>query len=173
MSTQWQPSTGFEGGYARGATKRRTSSSGPARVSSRSAWCRSRRSWPAAPGPAPSHSIPNRPDLWFALAAPRTRGSLCVRRLAGEVCDRLRGGVDQGNEPRSLRPRLISAERFSRLLGQRRSHRPVRLSKQVQGALRAHRTVRTFGSWSRDRQTAMGDGTVARQNPPVGLNLCL
>src|SRR5204863_7938607 len=59
-----------------------------------------------------------RPDLWFALAAARTRGSLCVRRLAGEVCDRLRGGVDQGDEPGPLRPRLISAEKFSRLLGQ-------------------------------------------------------
>ncbi len=29
----------------------------------------------------------------------------------GEVCARLRGGLDQGDEPGSLRPRLISAER--------------------------------------------------------------
>ena len=35
--------------------------------------------------------------------------------LEGEVCQRLRGGMDQGDEPRSLRPRLISADRFSRI----------------------------------------------------------
>ena len=49
---------------------------------------------------------PRRPDLRFALAAARPRGSLCMRRLEGEVRERLRGGVDQGDEPRSLRPRL-------------------------------------------------------------------
>ena len=42
------------------------------------------------------------------------RGGLCVRGLEGEVCERLRGGVDQGDEPGPLRPRLISAERSSR-----------------------------------------------------------
>ena len=36
-----------------------------------------------------------------------------MRGLEGEVREGLRGGVDQGDEPRSLRPRLISAERFS------------------------------------------------------------
>jgi hypothetical protein len=54
-----------------------------------------------------------RPDLRFALSAPGPRGSLCVRGLEGEVCERLRGGVDQGDERRSLRPCLISAERSS------------------------------------------------------------
>ena len=33
--------------------------------------------------------------------------------LEGEVREGLRGGVDQGDEPRSVRPRLISAEGFS------------------------------------------------------------
>ena len=41
------------------------------------------------------------------------RGSLRMRGLEGEVREGLRGGVDQGDEPRSLRPRLISAEGFS------------------------------------------------------------
>ncbi len=54
---------------------------------------------------------PCRPDLRFALPAPGPRRSLRVRGLAGEVCARLRGRLDQGDEPRSLRPRLISAER--------------------------------------------------------------
>jgi len=39
------------------------------------------------------------------------RGSLCLRGLSGEVRERLRGGVEQGDEPRSLRPRLSSSER--------------------------------------------------------------
>ena len=51
-----------------------------------------------------------RPDLRFALAAARPRGSLCVRGLEGEVREGLRGGVDQGDEPRSLRPRLIPSK---------------------------------------------------------------
>jgi hypothetical protein len=46
--------------------------------------------------------------------APGPRGSLCVLGLEGEVCGGLRGGVDQGDEPGPLRPRLISAERTSR-----------------------------------------------------------
>ena len=40
-----------------------------------------------------------RPDLRFELRAARPRGSLCVRRLEGEVCERLRGCVEQGDEP--------------------------------------------------------------------------
>src|SRR5260370_14598652 len=60
---------------------------------------------------------PCRPDLRFALAAARPRGSLCVRGLEGEVRERLRGSMDQGDEPRSLRPRLISAEKSSRTSG--------------------------------------------------------
>src|SRR6476659_4293791 len=36
-----------------------------------------------------------------------------MRGLEGEVREGLRGGVDQGDEPRSVRPRLISAEGFS------------------------------------------------------------
>ncbi len=49
---------------------------------------------------------PRRPDLRFALAASRLRGSLWVQRLEGEVREGLRRGVDQGDEPRPLRPRL-------------------------------------------------------------------
>ncbi len=48
-----------------------------------------------------------RSDLRFALAAPRLRGGLCVRGLQGEVREGLRGGVDQGDERRPFRPRLI------------------------------------------------------------------
>src|SRR3974377_1875632 len=51
-----------------------------------------------------------RPDLRFALAAAGARGSLCLRGLEGEVCERLRGCLEQGDEPRSLRPCLISGE---------------------------------------------------------------
>ena len=50
---------------------------------------------------------PRRPDLRLALAAPRLRGGLCVRGREGEVREGLRGGVDQGDERRSLRSRLI------------------------------------------------------------------
>ena len=49
---------------------------------------------------------PRRPDLRFALAAACPRGSLCVRGADGEVCGRLRGGVDQGDEPGPLQSRL-------------------------------------------------------------------
>ena len=56
---------------------------------------------------------PCRPDLRLALPAPGPRGSLCVRGLEGEVRERLRGGVDQGDEPGPLRPRLIAAGRLS------------------------------------------------------------
>ena len=94
MSTQWQPSAGSEGVFE-----------GRDREDER--------------GQVDRH--PCRPDLRFALAAPGPRGSLCVRGLEGEVRERLRGGVDQGDEPRSLRPCLISAERLSR--ASRRPHR--------------------------------------------------
>src|SRR5262245_43998572 len=49
-----------------------------------------------------------RPDLRVALAAPRIRGSLCLRRFQGEVRERLRRSLEQGHERRSIRPRLIS-----------------------------------------------------------------
>ena len=52
--------------------------------------------------------------LRFALAAARLRGSLCLRGREGEVREGFRGGVGQGDEPGSLRPRLISAQRFFR-----------------------------------------------------------
>ncbi len=45
-----------------------------------------------------------RPDLRLALAAPRLRGGLCLRGLEGEVREGLRGGLDQGDERRPLRP---------------------------------------------------------------------
>ena len=54
---------------------------------------------------------PRRPGLRFALAAPRLRGSLCVRGLEGEVREGLRGRLDQGDERRSLRPSPLSADR--------------------------------------------------------------
>ncbi len=49
-----------------------------------------------------------RPRLRFELPAPSHLGGLRMRRLEGEVRARLRGGVGQGHEPRSLRPRLIA-----------------------------------------------------------------
>ena len=48
-----------------------------------------------------------RPDLRVALAAARLRGSLRVLGLEGEVREGLRGGLEQGDEPRSLRPRRL------------------------------------------------------------------
>jgi len=59
-----------------------------------------------------------RPDLRLALAAARIRGSLCVYGLEGEVCEGLRGGVDEGHERGSLRRSgLISADRTARNQG--------------------------------------------------------
>ncbi len=46
---------------------------------------------------------PRRPDLRVALAAPRARGSLCVRRREREVRARFRGGMGEGDECRPLR----------------------------------------------------------------------
>src|SRR5208283_6047888 len=54
---------------------------------------------------------PRRSCLRFELPAPGNRGSLCMRRLEGGVCEGLRGCVEQGDEPRSLRPCLSSAEK--------------------------------------------------------------
>src|ERR1019366_6751590 len=54
-----------------------------------------------------------RPDLRFELRAARPCGSLWERGLSGEVRERLRGGLDQGDEPGSLRSRLSSAEEES------------------------------------------------------------
>ncbi len=50
---------------------------------------------------------PRRSRLRFALAAARPRGSLCAGGLEGEVCEGLRGGLDQGDEPGPLRPGLM------------------------------------------------------------------
>ena len=52
-----------------------------------------------------------RPDLRFALAAPRLRGSLCLRGFEGEVREGLRQGVEQGDERRPLRSRQGLASR--------------------------------------------------------------
>ena len=60
--------------------------------------------------PAQVDRHPRRSHLRLALPAPRPRGGLRVRGREGEVRERLRGRVDQGDEPRSLRPRLIAAE---------------------------------------------------------------
>ena len=54
------------------------------------------------------HSDAGGPDLRLALAASRAGGGLWLRGLAAEVRERLRGGVDQGDEPRPLRSCLIS-----------------------------------------------------------------
>src|ERR1700730_14308014 len=64
---------------------------------------------------------PCRSDLRFAFAASRPCGGLCVRGLEGEVCEGLRRGVGQGDEPGPLRARLISAERFRGLLERSRN----------------------------------------------------
>ena len=48
---------------------------------------------------------PRRPDLRLALAAARFRRGLWLRRFEREVRQGLRGGVDQGDERRSLRSR--------------------------------------------------------------------
>ena len=52
---------------------------------------------------------PRGPRLRIELGAPRPRGGLRVRRLAGEVRARLRRRVGQGHESRSIRSRLIAA----------------------------------------------------------------
>src|SRR5579862_4881320 len=54
---------------------------------------------------------PCRPHLRLELPAPGSSGSLCMRRLEGGVCEGLRGSVEQGHEPRSLRLSLSMAEK--------------------------------------------------------------
>src|SRR5258705_9958004 len=55
-----------------------------------------------------------RSHLRLELPAARPRGSLCVRGLEGEVCEGLRGGMDQGDESGPLRCRLNLATTSSR-----------------------------------------------------------
>ncbi len=60
-----------------------------------------------ADGRAEMDRHPRRPRLRLALAvAARLGRSLCQRRCPGEVRQRLRRGLDQGDERRPLRPRL-------------------------------------------------------------------
>ncbi len=54
---------------------------------------------------------PRRSHLRFELPAPRPGGSLWERGRAGEVRPRLRGRMEQGDEPGSLRPRVIARDR--------------------------------------------------------------
>ena len=54
------------------------------------------------------------PDLRLALAASRSCRSLRLRGFEGEVRQGLRGGLEQGDERRPLRPRLISCRRRGR-----------------------------------------------------------
>ena len=62
-----------------------------------------------------SSTARHRVDLIFGSHSQlRACGSLCLRGLEGEVCKRLRGGVDEGDGPRSFRPRLTAAARFAR-----------------------------------------------------------
>ena len=72
MKTKWEPSSASEGVYE-----------GRDRATGKIKWT--------------AHS--RRSGVWFELPAPGTRGSLRVRRLEGGVCEGLRGGVEQGDEP--------------------------------------------------------------------------
>ena len=82
MSTQWQPSAGSEGVYE-----------GRDRKTNELKWT-------------------TRVDLIFGSHSSSAPSRKSMRaRTEGEVREGLRGCVDQGDEPRSLRPRLISAER--------------------------------------------------------------
>ena len=92
MGTEWQPAAGAEGIYE--GRDRKTGA-----------------------GQVDRH--PGRPDLRLALAAARAGGSLCLRRFAGEVRAGLRRGLDQGDEPRSLRPRLSAWKSESHCWGAR------------------------------------------------------
>src|SRR5687768_13583699 len=49
---------------------------------------------------------PGGPGVWLQLRAARPGRGVRVRRWEGDVRARLRGGVDEGDEPRSLRPGL-------------------------------------------------------------------
>ena len=79
MNTKWQLRLHPKACMS-GATARRAKSSGPA---------------------------PGRPCLRFERPAPGHRGILCLQRLEGGFREGLRGGVEQGDEPRSLRPGLM------------------------------------------------------------------
>src|SRR5581483_6093284 len=52
-----------------------------------------------------------RPGLRFELPAARVGRGLCKCRCARKVRARLRGGLEQGDESRSLRPGLIAKRR--------------------------------------------------------------
>ena len=80
-----------------------------------------------------------RPRLRLELSAARPRRGLCGRRRAGEVRARLRGRVDQGHEPRPLRPRLIATEDGAPALGS--GLRPV--MRSAPRSSRARRTPRS------------------------------
>ena len=97
MGTQWKPSSGSEGVYE-----------GRDRKTNELKW------------------TGTRVDLIFGShsAATRPGGSLCTGGLEGEVCERLRGGVEQGDEPGPFRPRVIISDRrrmraFARHFNQR------------------------------------------------------
>ena len=72
--------------------------------------------------------------------------------LEGEVCERLRVGVDQGDEPRSLRPRLIAAEGSS-------------TASRAQPRARHSRAARA-------REEAPGRGVARAMVLPSHINLC-
>ena len=86
MRTQWQPSAGSEGVYE-----------GRDRKTNELKW------------------TGTRVDLIFGSNSElRALAEVyAMRGLQGEVCERLRGGVDQSDEPRSLRPCLSSSEEES------------------------------------------------------------
>src|SRR5579864_9129404 len=92
---------------------------------------------------------PRRPSLRLELAAPSNRGSLWLRGLQGEVCERLRGGVEQGDEPRPLRPCLSSAER------------------EMSAALQQAIAVGQGQTVSKLRSYAVGNMTRRRANPKL------
>ena len=137
MRTQWQPTAGSEGVYE-----------GRDRKTNAVKWTGTTR----------------RPDLRFALAAARACGSLCVRGLEGEVCERLRGGVDQGDERRSLRPCLSSAERSS--LTPRPSEEagkfPGLFCRRCKHALSAALTLLTSAASPRSRDCRRGGASRTR-----------
>jgi catalase-peroxidase len=118
MGTEWQPSDGSDGVYEGRDRKTNQAKWTGTRVdlifgsnSELRALAEVYARPENEPGEVDRHA--GRPDLRFELRAARPRGSLCVRGLPGEVCERLRGGVGQSDEPRSLRPRRRSGEEES------------------------------------------------------------
>ena len=79
----------------------------------------------------------------FQLTTPSDRGGLRDRRCEGEVRPRLRAGVGQGHEPRSVRPGLIPTSRST-------ARRPVTLRGRARGAM-ARGVERRAGSAHRSR----------------------